>query len=56
MLSVRETAIVLGLHVNTVRERIHAGDIPAYRLGGKLLIPRSFVDRVTAEPVPVGAA
>jgi excisionase family DNA binding protein len=35
LLTVREVAERLNVSINTVYRRIYAGEIPAYRLGGK---------------------
>lgn len=42
--SVTEFAGIFALDESTVRKRIAAGEIPAVRIGAKLLISRSVVD------------
>lgn len=39
-LSVAETAEVLGVSRPTVYQLIHRGDFPAFKVGGRTLIPR----------------
>ena len=42
-LSVGETAKALGLSRNSIYRGITCGQIPATRLGGRILIPRGFL-------------
>jgi excisionase family DNA binding protein len=43
--SVSEAAEMLGLHRQTVAAAIRRGDLPAVRLGRKVLVPRAALDR-----------
>jgi excisionase family DNA binding protein len=45
-LSVAEFSRAVGIHEITLRRHIAAGEIVATRLGRRLLIPRSELDRV----------
>jgi excisionase family DNA binding protein len=45
-LSVAEFSRAVGIHELTTRRHIAAGDIVATRLGRRLLIPRTELDRV----------
>jgi excisionase family DNA binding protein len=42
-LSIRELAVFLGIHEETVRRRIKDGSIPTIRIGNVIRIPRSFL-------------
>lgn len=44
-LSVAETAQTLGLSETSVRQALRAGVIPAVRIGRRLVIPRSGLER-----------
>jgi excisionase family DNA binding protein len=46
---VREAAQLLGVSVWTLRDLFYNGKIRAHRLGNKLLIPASEIDRLLAE-------
>jgi excisionase family DNA binding protein len=48
LLTVRETAEMLGVDEKTVRRRIAEGEIPAYRLGGKGKAIRVAADELEA--------
>jgi excisionase family DNA binding protein len=48
LLTVRETAEMLGVDEKTVRRRIAEGEIPAYRLGGKGEAIRVAADELEA--------
>jgi len=50
--SVRETAEALGLHPNTVYELISDGKLPALRLGRKILVSRSELEKWVAGRIP----
>jgi len=47
-LDVREAAFLLGCHPHTVRHAIARGDLPAARLGRRVLVPRAAVERLLA--------
>jgi excisionase family DNA binding protein len=53
--NVQEVAALLGLHRNTVRRLIRQGDIPAMRLGHRVLVPRAKLEALLAEKNPAGA-
>ena len=44
--SVTEASQLLGLSKATVYRAIHAGDIPAIRIGGRLLVLRAHLERM----------
>jgi len=54
--SVSDTARFLGVHPNTVLNLIRKGEIPATRVGRRLLIPLVWLDAVAAGHLPVEAA
>lgn len=47
--TVEEAAEVLGLSRNSAYEGIRSGDIPAIRVGRRLLIPKVALDRLLRE-------
>tara|TARA_Y100001963_G_scaffold59753_1_gene83523 strand:+ start:427 stop:648 length:222 start_codon:yes stop_codon:yes gene_type:complete len=55
MLTIKEAAVVLALHEDTVRRKVKAGEIPSFRMrGGKLYhIPihklQEYIERNTTE-------
>jgi excisionase family DNA binding protein len=51
MLSVDETALVLGLSSVTVLKLTKTGDIPSLRMGRRILIPRHEVSRLVGREV-----
>ena len=46
--SVSEAAAMLGLHRQTLAAAIRRGELPAVRLGRKVLVPRTALDRLLA--------
>ncbi|MEM9043478.1 MAG: helix-turn-helix domain-containing protein [Pseudomonadota bacterium] len=48
-LSVPEVARKMGVHRNTVLNYIKKGAVPSTRLGRKILIPRTFIQKMKAE-------
>ena len=44
--TVRETAAKLGLGFNQTYQAIRRGEIPALRIGGRILIPRLALERL----------
>jgi|GEM_PF-3084007 len=48
VLSVAETATLLGVHHSTLRHEIAAGTIRSIRVGRRILIPRAELDRLLA--------
>jgi excisionase family DNA binding protein len=56
-LTVEETAHALGLSVNSTRAAIARGEIPALRLGRRLLVPRIALEKLLEEAcLPSGRA
>lgn len=59
LISRREAAIALGVCLRTLDYLIARGELPARRLGRRILIPRSaleqFVRRDHASPAPAGS-
>jgi len=49
VLTIREAAQVLRLAENTVYAAIHRGELPARRVGRRLLIPREALERFLAD-------
>lgn len=47
-LSVRETAAKLGIGVVTTYEQIRVGRIPAWRINGRMWVPKTWVDDAVA--------
>lgn len=47
-LDVREAAYLLGCHPHSVRNAIARGDLPHARLGRRVIVPRSAVERLLA--------
>ena len=54
-LSVEAAAKVLGVGRNTAYEAIRKGELPAIRLGKRLLVPVIALERMLADGVPVSA-
>lgn len=44
--TVSEAAQVLGLSTQTIRAEIHAGRLPAFRIGRKFLLPRNAIEKL----------
>ena len=53
--SVAEVAARLGVHENTIRNWVRSGEVPAIRLGRKVLVPRVVIDRLLDRPGPASA-
>jgi len=49
-LSVEETAKLLGIGRNLCYERVKTGDIPAIKIGRRLLVPRRALEKLLEEP------
>ena len=49
VLTVRETARYLKLNRNSVYEGIRRGQVPAIRVGRRLLVPKAALDRLLEE-------
>ncbi len=52
-LSVEETAKLLGIGRNLCYDRVKTGEIPAIKIGRRLLVPRSALQKLLAEPRPL---
>jgi excisionase family DNA binding protein len=46
--SLKETGRILGVSTATIHRKVVSGDIPAIRLGERILIPRAYVDGLFA--------
>lgn len=44
--SVKEAATVLGMTADAVYNAVHRGDVPSFRVGGKILIPKARLDEM----------
>ncbi len=49
MLTIHEAAAELRIHVETLRRWIRAGRLRAVKVGVKILVPRSEVERILSE-------
>ena len=45
-IKVKELCQILGLERNTVYRSIKRGEIPTQRIGGMLLIPKSYLEKI----------
>lgn len=52
-LSVEEAAKVLGIGRNLCYDRVKTGEIPAIKIGRRLLVPRSALEKLLADPKPL---
>jgi len=52
-LSVEETARLLGIGRNLCYDRVKTGEIPVIKIGRRLLVPRSALEKLLANPTPV---
>ena len=55
-LSVEETAKLLGIGRNLCYDRVKTGEIPAIKIGRRLLVPRSALEKLLADPKPLNLA
>lgn len=44
--SVKEAATVLGMTADAVYNAVHRGDVPSFRVGRKILIPKARLDQM----------
>lgn len=51
-LTVEEAARILGIGRNSAYEAVRRGEIPAIRLGHRLLVPRAALERLLVEGEP----
>jgi excisionase family DNA binding protein len=49
-MSVPEAGRLLGVSRETAYKAVHAGQIPALRIGKRLVVPREAFERLMAEP------
>ena len=54
-LSVPEAAKLLGIGRNLCYSRVRVGEIPAIRIGRRILVPRSSLERLLADPKPLNS-
>jgi excisionase family DNA binding protein len=54
VLNVAEVAEVLGLSRNAAYEAVHRGDIPAIRIGRRILVPVRALDEALSAGQPLG--
>lgn len=47
-LTTDEVATMLGVHEKTLRQAIHRGEFPGYKLGNRIVIPQAAVDEFMA--------
>lgn len=52
-LSVEETAKLLGIGRNLCYDRVKTGEIPVIKVGKRLLVPRSALQKLLADPKPL---
>jgi excisionase family DNA binding protein len=50
--TVAEAAIVLGISRTSAYERVHAGELPALRLGRRIVIARHALEELLGAPLP----
>jgi excisionase family DNA binding protein len=52
-LSVEETARLLGIGRNLCYDKVKTGEIPVIKIGRRLLVPRSALEKLLANPKPL---
>jgi len=52
-LRVEGAAKVLGIGRNLCYDRVKTGEIPVIKIGRRLLVPRSALERLLADPKPL---
>ena len=52
-LTVEEAARVLGIGRNLCYDRVKTGEIPVIKIGRRLLVPRSALEKLLANPKPL---
>ena len=50
--TVTEAATVLGISRTSAYERVHAGELPALRLGRRIVIARRALEELLGSPLP----
>tara|TARA_R110000744_G_scaffold169731_2_gene287717 strand:+ start:52 stop:522 length:471 start_codon:yes stop_codon:yes gene_type:complete len=51
--SLREASAKLGISEGQISSRIKTGEIKAFKLGSRILIPREAVENIVLEPYPI---
>jgi excisionase family DNA binding protein len=52
-LSVEEAAKLLGIGRNLCYDKVKTGEIPVIKIGRRLLVPRSALEKLLANPKPL---
>ena len=52
-LSVEEAAKLLGIGRNLAYEKVKTGEIPAIKIGKRLLVPKKALEKLLEEPKPI---
>ncbi|MBA7659632.1 hypothetical protein ES703_67617 [subsurface metagenome] len=52
-MSVEEAAKKLGIGRNLCYDRVKTGEIPVIKIGKRLLVPRSALEKLLADPKPL---
>jgi len=52
-LTVEETAKALGIGRQLAYERVRTGEIPAIKIGRRILVPRSALEKLLDDPKPL---
>ncbi len=52
-LTIEETAKLLGIGRQLAYDRVKTGDIPVIKIGRRLLVPRSALEKLLADPKPL---
>ena len=52
-LTVEEAAKLLGIGRQLAYERVKTGEIPVIKIGRRLLVPRSALEKLLADPKPL---
>jgi len=52
-LTIEETSKLLGIGRNLCYDRVKTGEIPVLKIGRRLLVPRSALEKLLADPKPL---
>jgi len=52
-LTIEEAAKLLGIGRNLCYDRVKTGEIPVIKIGRRLLVPRSALEKLLANPKPL---
>lgn len=55
-LSVEEAAKLLGIGRNLCYDKVKTGEIPAIKIGKRLLVPKKALEKLLEEPQPLNTA